>query len=503
MFPSALLLARARKDGVRPVFLGEAAIPQAEAVTKVYQQGVGRSRRELEIRVRELEAKVDKYKVVRGLALLVERRCAFSAREGPSPTDLRRRLFDEVKGAAVTPEERVAVLARLAPEFGLAPAALSDHLWADLEEEEILRAIPPMDPGGLLRRFNLGQCQTLLFKATQMSLTFGAPEAYRDAVRRAKRRGLMFTAEAPEAGGAPVLRVEGVVSFLRSTERYGTRLAQILPDLLSLPGWTLSAKVLYRDSTGRKRHLDFRLDHGMAEYLDVPPEEADVPEFPPALEAVAVSAERAGLLVDRVPAPLVVGGGFEYPDLVVSRDGKSLYVEAVGYWSREWLERKLERTERAPGPYVVVAPKDLAVAAAFDHPRLFVAGRGGLKLERVKSLLPAPETPREPPRREVAPGELSVPPGPALVVGEVARANRVPSAQARELLESLGFVCAGGFAVRREALPEIRGEVRKSLPELERVEEALRRWELTASVHPALGFSVKWKGLSGAVVRKR
>ncbi|EQD40836.1 protein containing DUF790, endonuclease-like protein, partial [mine drainage metagenome] len=161
MFPSALLLARARKDGVRPVFLGEAALPQAEAVTKVYHNGVGRSRRELDVRVRELEAKVDKYKVVRGLALLVERRCAFSAREGPSPTDLRRRLFDEVKGAAVTPEERASVVARFAPEFGLAPAALSDHLWADLEEEEILRAIPPMDPGGLLRRFNLGQCQTL------------------------------------------------------------------------------------------------------------------------------------------------------------------------------------------------------------------------------------------------------------------------------------------------------------------------------------------------------
>ena len=111
---------------------------------------------------------------------------------------------------------------------------------------------PADGPGSLLRRFNLGQCQTLLFKATQMSLTFGTPEAYRDAVRRVKRRGLMFTAEAPEDGGAPVLRVEGVVSFLRSTERYGTRLAQILPDLLSLPGWTLLAKVLYPGLDGEK-----------------------------------------------------------------------------------------------------------------------------------------------------------------------------------------------------------------------------------------------------------
>ncbi|MGI0156171.1 MAG: DUF790 family protein, partial [Thermoplasmata archaeon] len=71
MFPSALLLARARKDGVRPVFLGEPMLPQAEAVLRLYRDGIGRSRRELETRVRELESKVDRYKVIRGLALLV------------------------------------------------------------------------------------------------------------------------------------------------------------------------------------------------------------------------------------------------------------------------------------------------------------------------------------------------------------------------------------------------------------------------------------------------
>jgi predicted nuclease of restriction endonuclease-like RecB superfamily len=503
MFPSALLLARARKDGVRPVFLGEAALPQAEAVVKLYREGIGRSRRELELRVRELETKVDKYKVIRGLALLVERRCTFSAREGPPPAELRRRLFDEVKGPAVTPEERAAVLARVAPEVGLSPSALSDHLWADLEEEEVLRAVPPLDPGGLLRRFNLGQCQTLLFKATQMSLTFGEPEAYRTAVSRVKRRGLMFTAEAPVDGGSPVLLIEGVVSFLRSTERYGTRLAKILPDLLSLSGWTLSAKVLYRDSTGRKRHLDFKLDQGMAEYLDVPPEETDTPEYPSVLDAVATSAERAGIQVDRSPAPLAVGGGLEYPDLVLSRGKKRLFVEAVGYWSKEWLERKIQRTERAPGPYAVVAPRDLAVASAFEHPRLFVAGRGGLKLEQLKPLLPVPDLPREPPRRKVAPEELSIPLGSAFAIGEVARKNRVPPAQARELLESLGFVCAGGFALRREAMPEMREEIRKSLPELDSVESTLRRWDLPASVLFALGFSIKWNGLAGAIVRER
>ncbi|MHB8352249.1 MAG: DUF790 family protein, partial [Thermoplasmata archaeon] len=504
MFPSALLLARARKDGVRPIFLGEAALPQAEAVVGIYREGIGGSRRKLEERVRHLETKVDKYKVVRGLALLVERRCAFSPREGPPPPELRRRIFDAVTGAAVTPGERAAILERIAPEFGIPPTALADHLWADLEEEELLRAVPPIDPGGLLRRFNLGQCQTLLFKATQMSLTFGGPEAYRAAVARVKRRGLMFTAEAAADGGAPTLRIEGVVSFLRSTERYGTRLAQILPDLLALPGWTLSAKVLYRDSAGKKRHLDFRLDHGMAAYLDVAAEEEGAPpEFPPQLEEIARAAERAGLTVDRTPAPLAVGGGFEYPDLLVAGAGRNLYVEAVGYWSEAWLTRKLTRTERAPGSYVVVAPKDLSVAATLEHPRLFLAGRGGPSLERLKGLLPKAERPSEPPRRRVAAGELVVPEGSVLRVGEVARVNHLPTAQAKELLTEAGFLCAGGFALRREILPEIREAVRRALPGLEGVGVALGRWELPVSVLPALGFAIRWKGLSDASVRER
>lgn len=500
MFPSALLLARAYKDGVRPVFLGEPMLPQAEASLKIYREGVGRSRRELQTRVRDLEAKVDKYKVVRGLSLLVERRCTFSPREGPPPAELRRRLFDDAPGAAVTPEERGAVLARIAPEFGFAPGALAEHLWSDLEEEEILREVAALEPGDLLRRFNLGQCQTLLFKADQMSLTFGTPEAYRVAVRRIKRRGLMFTAEESTEGGSPILRVEGVVSFLRSTERYGTRLAQLLPDLLSLPGWTLVAKVLYRDSAGRKRHLDFRLDERMAAHLDVPLEEPEPPAFPAVLEGLATAAERDGFAVDRIPSPLAVGGGLEYPDLTLSRDGATICVEAVGYWSPAWVERKLERTEKAPGLYLVVAPKDLAVAAGTAHPRLIVAKPKGVTLADIKSLLPKPETVADLPRRDLAPGALVIPDAAALVVVDVARANRVPTAQASELLEARGFVCAGGFAVRREVISEVRERVRSALPGYADVERALRAWKLSPEILPALGFRVKWKGLENAVV---
>ncbi len=503
MFPSALLLARARKDGVRPVFLGEPMLPQAEAVLRLYRDGIGRSRRELETRVRELESKVDRYKVIRGLALLVERRSTFTPREGPRPADLRRLLFDETQGAAITPEERTRVLARLAPQFGLTPETLGEHLWSDLEEEEILRAVPPQDPGNLLRRFNIGQCQTLLFKATQMALTFGTPEAYRVAVRRIKRRGLMFTAEAPSDGGTPTLQIEGVVSFLRSTERYGTRLAQLLPDLLSLPGWTLVAKVFYRDSFGKKRHLDFRLDEGMAEYLDVPNEEPEASAFPTVLAGLAASAEQAGFEVDRAPPPIVVGGGLEYPDLTLAREGATTYVEAVGYWSSAWLQRKLERTDAAPGPYVIVAPKDLAVAAGTEHPRLIIPRGAGPTLAKLRPHLPLPEAAREIPRRDLAPEALVVPPGPALSVAAVARANRVPASQASEFLETRGYLCAGGFALRRDVLPEVREGVRSALPHLEQVERVLKTWNLTSAILPDLGFRVKWNGLESAIVEER
>ena len=344
--------------------------------------------------------------------------------------------------------------------------------------------------------------QTLLFKADQLSLTFGTSEAYRVAARRVKRQGLMFTAEAPKDGENPTLRVEGVVAFLRSTERYGTRLARLLPDLLSLPGWKLVAKVLYRDSAGRKRHLDFRLDEGMAEYLDLPVEDPGEPAFPPVLECLAAAAERDGFAVDRLPPPLAMGGGLEYPDLALSRDGTTVYVESVGYWSPAWVERKLERTEKAPGPYVVVAPKGLAVAAVIQRARLRIVKSKGPTLEELRPFLPRSGAVEELPRRDLSPEMLIVPDRASFVVIDVARVNRVPKAQATELLEARGFLCAGGLALRRELLPEVCARVRSALPDLDRVESALREWDLSTAILPDLGFQIKWKGLESATVEE-
>ena len=70
----------------------------------------------------------------------------------------------------------------------------------------------------------------------------------------------------------------------------------------------------------------------------------------------------------------------------------------------------------------------------------------------------------------------------------MARAGRVPMAQAMELLDNRGFPCAAGFALRRELLPEVLARVRSALPDLERVERALREWDLSPTVLPDLGF---------------
>ncbi|MHB1916973.1 MAG: hypothetical protein ACYCPN_07180 [Thermoplasmata archaeon] len=128
-----------------------------------------------------------------------------------------------------------------------------------------------------------------------------------------------------------------------------------------------------------------------------------------------------------------------------------------------------------------------------------MAGTKGLRLDDLKPFLPKAEAAREPPRRVVRPEDLVLPPAPAFDVAGVARANRVPSAQALELLGALGFVCGGGFAVSAEALPSLRQEVQEALPELPKVEEVLGRHGLSGGVLPALGFKVKWKGLRGSV----
>jgi hypothetical protein len=139
----------------------------------------------------------------------------------------------------------------------------------------------------------------------------------------------------------------------------------------------------------------------------------------------------------------------------------------------------------------------------FDKGTLLV--RGAKPVNDLWPHLPGGEVPEEHPRRDLSPAALAIPTGAAVsvAIAAVAKANRCPTAQSRDLLEARGFVCAGGFALRRKALPQLRERVRAALPDLARVEQELQEVDLSAAILQALGFQVKCRGLEDAVVLEK
>jgi len=98
----------------------------------------------------------------------------------------------------------------------------------------------------LLSRYNVAQTQAVLFDA--VSLFVWAREDFKSILRYAKLARLMHTIER-KPDGTYLIKLDGPVSVLKQTRRYGVAFAKFLPALLSCSGWKLKAIIQHRRSS--------------------------------------------------------------------------------------------------------------------------------------------------------------------------------------------------------------------------------------------------------------
>jgi len=158
-------------------------------------------------------------------------------------------------------------------------------LWADLEENQVLKSFLPLSPAELLRQYNLSLTQTLLFRAVDLDIWI--KDDFQTMLWKILRSGLMYTLEDTEEltgrnkvseirrgkNGERIesgkeslpgiksvhLHLDGPASLFRMSERYGNSFAKLFPTLLRSKGWSLKAGILYKSYQG-KRILEFILD---------------------------------------------------------------------------------------------------------------------------------------------------------------------------------------------------------------------------------------------------
>jgi uncharacterized protein len=528
LLPSDLLRVRISRGRISPVFvsLDPDSLALAQTLIDIYREGVGRKKGELIGRLREVENQGRDFKLVRGLSALLERRCVFEVDSGGmDPFEARRAVFREASRArASSAEERERVLRDVSTGMGVSTGALEKALFSDVDDELFLRSFEAPDPRALLRSYNLSVTQTLLFRALRME--FSASGNWKNIFRGVKWLGLIYSVEGPAAGSDEkagqgqsrfTVSLDGPLSLFKMTERYGTAIAKLLPQIAASDSWSIKAEILARSRGGKV--YTFEIDEeakGLiagvgAEQEGVDRQSKQSLAYDSTTEANFASAFLSygtGWKLRREPEPLLAGTHVLIPDFVFEKDGMKVYLEVVGFWTPEYLERKIAKLGLVSGVDMIIAADESLACSRLQR----LSGKARvIYYKREVPLKPIVEHLREREgsvlsaeveriRSEGGARSLSLE-GEVVSIEDVAKGRGVSPESMRLALEGFapdGYVRVGDrLFVSRSKLDEIDRKLKGvgTLSEALAVIEGCGVKEEGGKVLDALGYTSAWEGL--------
>ena len=502
MLPGELLITRTKKDRIYPVFaeIDEQHLELAGEFIEVYRNFVGKKKSEIDEIVAEFEQGLN-FKLVRGLRTLLERRCIFKSRFAVEPVVARRAVFEAASSKKIiNGAERAEVIENVAKKLNISVVELKQSLWADQESEVLLDDFELLNPDELLKLYNLSLAQTLLFKSTGMSIAFKGN--YKEIFRAIKYLGLMYISE-----GGNKVRVEGASSLLKLSEKYGTSLAKLLPVIVNSDEWEIDAEIVIRRDTPRIYH--FVMDSKPHKNLLMSKEKEAKTTFDSSIEErfyhefLALSAAKSWELI-REPDAVFTGKGVFIPDFKFKHKEMEIetYFEIVGFWTEEYIKRKLSKLRALPFNILVAIDRNLACfnSAHFElglHQPVALFSRKVPVGEVVRYLA---RTERAEIEREVesVKGMRIEIEGDIVSIKDIAMRYNVGKEAVRACLNDPGYVVFKEVVVKKELLNEVKDKLVSMNIKL--YVEARRIIEDIGLSNPdevlaELGFTVKWKGL--------
>ena len=401
MLTLQLLRVRTRNGAIFPLFCTkEEEIELAKKIIQEFEQTWKNKEKKavLEDRITTIEESDagSDYKLVRGFYALLERRCTFKSRDSNSDNDggtsststipiidpprIRKAVFEESskRGFALTELERREIADSVASKLHLSSHDIVlKAMWSDLDDNLILDHFNAIGPEALVGWYNLSLMQTLLFNCTKLDFYISGGLNWKRVLRSVKRLGLMYHLQQPQQQqeNRIICSLEGPLSLFKLTDRYGILLAKLLPSIIfssdkkresgSGGEWHLDAWIVRKTMEGRKIY-EFKISKDEIPALLTDP----FPSFPPSSstekeaagssplyndyynfdsaveEKFAKRFEQAetGWRLTREPDPLVLSnGGAFIPDFMFEKYDKKIYLEIVGFWTKEYLERKLQK----------------------------------------------------------------------------------------------------------------------------------------------------------------
>ena len=355
MLTADLLRYKVDGEAVQPRYLTRKQagyyLQVAAELIALVRSHIGKPRAELESALRKMEGARVGYKILRGLARLLLDQVEFAPESKRDLPALRLQLFEfaEQFRPIVMNRDLLRQTSRdtVLQAFQAQAGPLPNNLYGDLPESFILKIIKPLPtPEALLRRYNLALAQGLLYHCTRMQIRLW--DNFKTVFHYLKLAGLMHHIT-PE-GDAYRLVVDGPVSLFQRTRRYGVNMARFLPGLLLASKWQMQASISM--PAGNKW---FYLDHrcGLkSHYAEEGPfdsrvEEAFYQQF--CKRKTEWQIEREGELIDLGDTVLIPDFRFVHPD------GRCALLEIVGFWTPAYLQKKIDKLNRAQRQDLLIA----------------------------------------------------------------------------------------------------------------------------------------------------
>ncbi|MBD1920237.1 DUF790 family protein [Microcoleus sp. FACHB-831] len=365
MLPTDLLIHRQTGEAIAPKRLDIDDKMRAIATQLItcFQECLGNTQGELDRQLLELEGDSPDYRLKRGLAHILKGLSTFEIVSPLEPPDLRKRVFALSAESVPSTRASIATLDKLAMQLTeelnreVLPVEIRTGLYADLAENRILTQFDIPTPEELLHRYNLAQVQGVFYRASSITLNAhrNVPGEYKLLFRYLKLFQLMAYIEG-DADHGFTITVDGPTSLFKASTRYGLAIAKLLPALLHVTKWSLSATLHWKDEYAKTyKNGRFTLNSECGLVSHYPPGkpydsmlEASFADRWDSLKSEWV-LERE---VDLIPIP----GSVMIPDFrLVHPDGRNFLLEIVGYWRPEYLQKKFSQVRRAECDNLILA----------------------------------------------------------------------------------------------------------------------------------------------------
>ena len=500
MLTKDLLRVSRAGGGYHPQFADAGDESLAARVLGTYQGHVGEPRESLQSALTDLEREAEDFKLVRGLAKLVEREATFETRATVPPERARRRAFEAAESVGVVTEtERRTAIERAADGLAVDTDDVDQSLYADRERRQVLGSVDTRwDPDELIEQYNLSLAQTALFDATEVRLRSSDPTTLVSAVKRLR---LMYEVVATDEGREVV--VTGPDRLFRRTRRYGTRFARLLRTVAgSADEWDLHATV---DDRGTEREL--HLTHadvsvpGVEPVTEVTYDSGVEADFAARFEALDLDWE-----LIREPEPLAAGSRVMIPDFAFDYRYADfrVYFEIMGFWTPEYVEKKLDQLDTLEDVEMIVAvDESLGVGEEIEaRAHRAIPYSGSVRVKDVRDALRRYEDDLASASAADVPEALT-PAADVIEFADLATDHGV----SQDVLDDRSFPDherVGRTLVRPAVLTAVEETIETGMS-LSAVEDVLDEYGIddASATLSALGYRVEWEGLGGGTITER